>query len=101
MVKITLITRNNSFVSFEAKGHTGIEGESLVCAAVSAIIKCGANALKDDKYVYEDKDGYFYLEATGEISEHDAIVIETITTQIECLAKSYGEEVRLERKNRK
>ena len=100
MVKITLKSnKNGGFVSLEAKGHTGEKGTSLVCAAVSAIIKCGCNALKDESYAYEDEDGHFYLEATKDISEHDAIVIETITTQLECLAGEYPKEVRLERKN--
>ncbi|MCH4210998.1 MAG: ribosomal-processing cysteine protease Prp [Bacilli bacterium] len=102
MIKITLKSQNGEFVSLEAKGHAGSGpyGHDLVCAAISAVILGGLNALKDDESSYSVKveEGHTLLERNKTLSEHDTIVIETIVKQIESIAESHPDNVKLERK---
>ena len=101
MISIVLKEKDGHFVSLEAKGHanTAPYGADLVCAAVSAVILGGFNALENAK-AYEAKasEGYASLQAKEIPSEHDVIVLSTIITQLTSLAESHPESVRLERK---
>lgn len=105
MIKVTVSYIDDHFASLEAKGHaeSAPYGEDLVCAAISAIILGGYNALEggNDEYEAEAKQGYSkLLSKTRGISEHDETVIKTIVTQIESVASSYPKNVTLERKNK-
>lgn len=101
MITILLKEKDGHFVSLEAKGHANSApyGADLVCAAVSAVILGGFNALTNAK-AYEAKasEGYASLQAKEIPSEHDEIVLSTIITQLASLAESHPESVRLERK---
>jgi uncharacterized protein YsxB (DUF464 family) len=101
MITIVLKEIDGHFVSLEAKGHanTAPYGADLVCAAVSAVILGGFNALEEEN-AYEAKasEGYASLKAKKVPSEHDAIVISTLITQLTSLAESHPESVKLERK---
>jgi len=106
MVKVTLHYHGSSFAEMTADGHahSGEEGHDLVCAAISSIIFGGLNALADGDHNYEaeaDKKGHIRLRSLKTPSPHDAIVLETIAKQIESLASSHPENVKLERKNDK
>ena len=102
MITITVTTsKDSSFVSLEAKGHANAapEGEDLVCAAVSAIILGGFNALEgDENYEALAHKGYASLKAKQAPSEHDEVVLKTILIQLQSIAKSYPQNVALERK---
>jgi uncharacterized protein YsxB (DUF464 family) len=102
MIKVTLQTKNSTFVSLEAKGHADSApyGQDLVCASISAIILGGFNALSGNEKDYEVKveAGYAYLKSLVAPNAHDAVVLETIVTQIESVASSYPKNVALERK---
>lgn len=101
MIKVT-IERKDGRIILVSEGHarSGDEGKDLVCAAVSAIILGGANALEDDE-AYEKpivKKGYFKLVSKRKLSEHDEIVLETVLKQIESIARDHPQYVMLERK---
>lgn len=102
MIKVTLLVMDKGFVSLEAKGHADSApyGQDLICAAISAIILGGFNALDDDSASYdvEAKPGHAYLKSLKTPSQHDPIVLETIVKQIESVAASYPDNVKLERK---
>lgn len=101
MISIVLKEKDGHFVSLEAKGHanTAPYGADLVCAAVSAVILGGFNALEDsDAYEAKASEGSASLQAKRIPSEHDAIVISTLITQLTSLTESHPESVRLERK---
>jgi uncharacterized protein YsxB (DUF464 family) len=102
MIKVAVVYREGSLVSLEAKGHaeSGPYGADLVCAAISAIIVGGFNALDDEKnYSIAANSGHASLKVLGPMGEHDRIVVETILRQVESVAQSYKENVTLERKN--
>ena len=101
MITILLKETDGHFVSLEAKGHANSApyGADLVCAAVSAVILGGFNALEDsDAYEAKASEGSASLRAKRIPSEHDAIVISTLITQLTSLTESHPESVRLERK---
>ena len=101
MISIVLKEIDGHFVSLEAKGHanTAPYGADLVCAAVSAVLLGGFNALEEEKsYEVKTSEGYASLKAKSIPSEHDAIVLSTLITQLTSLASSHPEGVRLERK---
>jgi uncharacterized protein YsxB (DUF464 family) len=105
MVKVVLTYKGGALKSLRASGHAGAGeyGHDLVCAAVSAIIVGGFNALKDESAIAEAKadEGDAYLELRKAPDEHDRIVIETMVTQIESVALSYPKNVSLERRTLK
>jgi uncharacterized protein YsxB (DUF464 family) len=102
MIKVTLQTQNSTFVSLEAKGHADSApyGQDLVCASISAIILGGSMPYREMRKDYEVKveAGYAYLKSSNAPNAHDAVVLETIVTQIESVASSYPKNVALERK---
>ncbi len=104
MIHVIFVDHNNKITSLEVKGHAGSGpyGHDLVCAAVSGVVLGGLNNLLDgdDHYKSEVKEGYVYLEALKEVSEHDQIVLETIEKQIESIATSYPKNAKLERKHK-
>jgi uncharacterized protein len=102
MIKVTLLVTDKGFASLEAKGHADSApyGQDLICAAISAIILGGFNALTDDvaSYDVEAKPGHACLKSLKTPSQHDSIVLEAIVKQIESVAESYPDNVKLERK---
>ncbi|MCQ2772718.1 MAG: ribosomal-processing cysteine protease Prp [Bacilli bacterium] len=105
MIKVTVTSKNNKFHSIKCSGHAnhGKYGQDIVCAAVSGIVPGGFEALRDgeNNYSVVVEDGYVMLTSLNDMSEHDLTVIETITAQIEGIARSYPDNVSLERKNDK
>lgn len=100
MIVVSLITKGNKFEELAVKGHADSApyGEDLVCAAVSAIVLGGANALHEEDYSFKVEEGYVQIKRKKDISQRDEIVIETMLTQLESLASSYPKNVKLERK---
>jgi uncharacterized protein YsxB (DUF464 family) len=106
MINVKVSYSKGQFVSLEAKGHADSApyGKDLICAAISAIILGGFNALKDGDKNYEVQvnAGLATLSRKlGKNSEHDETVLETIVTQIASVASSYPKNVKLERINEK
>ncbi len=105
MIRIQVTYENEKFVSLIAKGHaeSADYGHDTVCAAVSAIIQGGINALKDDEKNYSlsiEKGDLELKRLTSKMSEHDEIVIETIYVQLESVAQVAKDYVQLERKQK-
>lgn len=101
MIHIAIKERNQRIISIEMNGHanTAPKGQDLVCAAASAIILGGINALRDDdrNYSLSTGDGHLRLEVVGEISDRDEIVLETIVAQLSSVMESHPEALMLER----
>lgn len=72
-------------------GHGGGEyGKDLVCAGASSCFVGAVNALKDRKgFLCQIKSGDSLLQAKGEVSEYDEVVLETLVTQLQTIADSY------------
>ena len=91
MVEINIQLVNDNVVSIQMEGHANSnkKGHDLVCAALSAVIVGGAEAIKNDKdYDFKFKDGYAHIIANYDISSDDQIVLNTIKKQLECIERN-------------
>ena len=91
---IRIVIKHDSsgeFTELVTSGHADSApyGEDLVCAAVSGIVLGGINALKGNDYKLksDEKSGKLQLLNIGEMSSHDKIVIETIVSQLQAIAR--------------
>lgn len=105
MIRIRVTYKNHSFESLTSAGHAQFaeEGKDIICAAISAILQGGIQALNDGtkSYSLTMKKGYLELiRVAPDMTEHDQIVIETILTQLECVAQVSNGRVTLERKQK-
>ena len=92
MIKITIKYKSTGeFISLNSQGHADSApyGQDLVCAAVSGIILGGINALKGNNYSLKNNEekGILELCNIGKMSERDQIVIETIVSQLQAVAR--------------
>jgi uncharacterized protein YsxB (DUF464 family) len=90
MIKVLIKSEGEKLQSLEVKGHANSapHGEDLVCAAVSAVVTGGANAIKNlnDIEIKLDE-GYALLKVKSSLSSHDEIVMETIITGLKTIAE--------------
>lgn len=109
MIKVKLQMPYGKFESLRVKGHAefGPNGHDLVCAGVSAIMTGGINALKNSNIfeIFQDNGiAVIKLKKKCEITNYDAVVINTILTQLETIETSYPDHISLnyiERKPKK
>ena len=99
MIKVTVLRQDNLIKSIEIKGHAGSgpKGHDLICAAVSAIITGGANALNKNNYNIELESGYAYIEMK-EKDEDGNNVLNTVWVQLKTVEESYSQFIRIEDK---
>ena len=98
MIKVLIRFEEEKFVSLEVKGHakSAPHGEDLICAAVSAVITGGANAIKNLKDLDIKLDeGHASFIAKNSLSSHDEIVMETIITGLKTIAEDNGQFIQI------
>ena len=100
MIKVVIKTDESSqkITSIEVKGHSGKApyGKDLVCAAVSAILTGGFNALKDKEYDFKLDEGHAYVKALDIPSDYDAVVLKTIQIQLQTVEEEDKEFIKIE-----
>lgn len=100
MIKIVIKTDESTktITSIEVKGHANSAeyGKDLVCAAVSAIITGGANALTEDIYDIELKEGYSLIKASKIPGDNDAVVLKTMEVQLKTIEEVEGKFIKIE-----
>lgn len=99
MIKV-VIKRDEStdkITSIEVKGHAGKDayGKDLVCAAVSAIMTGGMNALQGTDYHFILEEGHALVESLDIPSDYDAVVLRTIETQLKTIEEAEKEFVQV------
>lgn len=92
MINITIKYKSTGeFDSLVSQGHADSApyGQDLVCAAVSGVLLGGINALKGKNYSLKnnEKKGILELRNIGNISERDAIVIDTMVLQLQAIER--------------
>ena len=100
MIKVTVIHHENLIESIEINGHAGSgpKGHDLVCAAVSAIITGGANALSNkNNYHIELESGHALIEMK-ETDEDGSKVLSTVWVMLKTVEESYSQFVKIEDK---
>lgn len=100
MIKIVIKrdVSSDKITSIEVKGHSNKEayGKDLVCAAISAIITGGFNALCDKEYSFKLEEGDAYVIALDIPSDYDAVVLKTIETQLKTVEEAESKFVQIQ-----
>lgn len=96
MIKVKAVIPDEKFQSLRVKGHADFApgGKDLVCAGVSAVVVGGINALKypNSFEIYQESGlAVIKLKPKEEITNYDAVVINTMLEQLETIANSYGD----------
>ena len=100
MIKVVIKADESSkkITSIEVKGHSNKApyGKDLVCAAVSAIVTGGANALLDKEYQFILQEGHALIKALDIPSDYDSVVLKTIQVQLQTVEESDPEFIKIE-----
>lgn len=107
MTKIEIYKNKNSIYKVICDGHTGygVEGEDIVCAALSSIVQTAVLgilqiAVINAEYCVDEKKGRLELIIPNDISSakrHDAdVILNTMLCGIKDLNESYSDFVELE-----
>ena len=98
MIRIECVRENSKIVYLSLKGHANSDeyGKDLVCAAVSAIITGGLNALHNPKS-FEIKlyEGDVEVKAKNSVQEYDYDVLETILVQLKTVEEENAKYVKI------
>ncbi|HNX15799.1 MAG TPA: ribosomal-processing cysteine protease Prp [Bacilli bacterium] len=100
MIKILIKQEGKKVKLLEVKGHADSApyGKDLVCAAVSAVLTGGFNAIQDvTSLELILKEGYASLEVKQSLSPHDEVVVETIISGLETIADSHQDFVQVKK----
>lgn len=105
MTVVEVVRKSNHIVSLSADGHTGygVEGEDIVCAALSSIIQTALLGLMqvagiNVKFTRKDRDGFlkFELPTLSESSRRDAdMILDTMLVGISDLYETYSDFIEL------
>ena len=107
MTNIKVLKKNNQITRITCDGHTGygVEGEDIVCAALSSIVQTAALGILgvvgvNAKIDRNDKDGYFDMIVPSNLDEntnHDVqIILQTMMCGIGELYEEYSDFIDLE-----
>lgn len=100
MIRVRCQRNDGKIINLEVKGHANsdIYGKDLVCAAVSAILFGGLNALENPK-AFEihsnEKSGELTLNVIGDVTTHDYDVLDVILTQLKTVEESNKDYVQI------
>ena len=100
MIKIVIKrdVSTDKITSIEVKGHANKDTyvKDLICAAVSAVITGGMNALVVKEYDFKLDEGHAYIKSLDIPTDYDAVVLKTIETQLKTIEESEHDYVRIE-----
>ncbi|MBQ8761759.1 MAG: ribosomal-processing cysteine protease Prp [Clostridia bacterium] len=110
MTKILVIKTNDRFEKIICEGHTGygVQGEDIVCSAVSSIVQTAALgmltvAAAPVSVIRDDEKAYFEIVIPGNLSQdvmHDVqVIFGTMLCGISDLAEEYSDFIELEVQN--
>ena len=80
-------------------GHTGVRGESVVCAAVSSACYMAANTITDVLMLDADislSDGYMKLLLSGGNAEPAQAILQGLQLHLEQLAEQYPKNIKID-----
>ena len=94
MIKVTLIKKDQEIIGLKISGHADYAecGQDLVCAAASAIVTGGFNALRDDEIkVIHLAEGDAYVEVNNTNNE----TLRTMLIQLKTLEEAYPQYIKI------
>ena len=83
---------------FRVSGHTGVRGESVVCAAVSSACYMAANTITEVLGVDAQitvNDGYMYVAAVGDDLPKAQVVLRGLRLHLEQLEQQYPDKIKI------
>ena len=97
MIRAEAVYKGSKFYSLVINGHGGLEeGKDIYCAGVSSCLIGALNALEHaDNYSLRIESGHAKISLLQTSTSHDEVVLETLITQLQTMAKSYPERVKL------
>ena len=98
MIKVLIKSEEGKIKSLEIKGHANSapHGEDLVCAAVSAVVTGGANAIENLKdFDIKLEEGHASFLVKSSLSSHDEVVLETIVAGLKTIAEDNGQFIQI------
>ena len=107
MTNVTIEKRGNSIYKIVCDGHTGygVEGEDIVCSALSSIVQTALMGLLmvagvNVKTERDDERGYLYIEIPNDLSsakQHDVdIITNTMLLGVSDLYEGFSDFIELE-----
>ena len=90
--------RHNAPAGFRVSGHTGVRGESVVCAAVSSACYMAANTITEIVGVTADisvSDGYMSVIVSGDDIPKAYAILAGLRLHMEQLAQQYPNQIKL------
>ncbi|MGI6714313.1 MAG: ribosomal-processing cysteine protease Prp [Bacilli bacterium] len=101
MIKVTYQDQPHiTFLRVEGHADSAPHGKDLVCAAVSAVVIGGLNALTFPKnYALSIQEGEVVVREIKESCQHDQIVLRTILTGLQTIEKDYPQFIQIQRKD--
>lgn len=100
MIHVQVSYTKETITKLEIKGHANFaeKGKDLVCAAVSAIITGGINAMLNcsSSFTYQLDEGYACVELKEE-NTNLQLILQIIIVQLETVASSYEKFIKIKK----
>ena len=97
MIHVEITYSGSEISKLVITGHGGLEyGKDIVCAGCSTCLIGALNTLDHaESFKIDIKSGFADVDVISEVTEHDKVVLETLVVQLETLAKSYGDNIKI------
>jgi len=91
MTKVDVFKKGNDYIRIVCDGHTGygVEGEDIVCAALSSVVQTGALGMlsvagANVDIIRDDDKGYFEIVIPDDLSKETAHDVQVIFATMMC-----------------
>ena len=103
MIQVTIIRSKQLYRMMKVTGHahSAPYGEDLVCAAVSAVMTGGINALNLKAVKVKNIEGLSEIQVTEPQELTTQSVLHVISTQLQTIANDYPKNIRIQIKEEK
>ena len=100
MIQVTIIRSKQLYRMMKVTGHahSAPYGEDLVCAAVSAVMTGGINALNLKTVKVKNIEGLSEIQITNLQNLENQSVLHVISTQLQTIANDYPKYIRIQTK---
>ncbi|MBM3910010.1 MAG: ribosomal-processing cysteine protease Prp [Firmicutes bacterium] len=100
MIQVTIIRNKKFYRMMKVTGHANSApyGEDLVCAAVSAVMTGGINALDLQAVKVKNTEGLSEIQITNLQNLENQAVLQVLMTQLQTIANDYPKYIRIQTK---
>ncbi len=90
---------NTELAGFQVSGHSGIQGKSIVCAAVSSACYMAANTITDVLLIDADillRDGLMRLAISNDDISKARVILQGLQMHLTQLGEQYPKEIKIQ-----